>query len=88
MQEKNKFISSPNPPPKGRWACGSTYWSKKEKLNLLLQVYNKFKTNFEIMKLSVYNDVFHSYQKENPVIPNFPFDIIGIFRTIKLLDAT
>jgi len=61
--------------------------SKKEKLSLLLENYKSFYTNFEIMKLNVYQDLYHSYLKENPVIPNFPQGVMSIYRTIKMLDA-
>ena len=61
--------------------------SKKEKLSLLLENYTSFSTNFEIMKLNVYQDLYHSYLKENPVIPNFPQGVMSIYRTIKMLDA-
>jgi 5'-3' exonuclease len=61
--------------------------SKKEKLNLLLENYHSFSTNFEIMKLNVHTDLNYPFLKENPIIPNFPSGVMGVFKTIKLLDA-
>lgn len=61
--------------------------SKTEKLNLLLENYNMFKSNFEIMKLDVHEDLDYPYLKENPIIPNFPSGIMSIYRNIKLLDT-
>ena len=63
--------------------------SKKDKLNLLLENYDLFKSNFEIMKLSVYKDVFYSYLKDgNQVIPNFPPVVMSIYRSIRVLDSS
>jgi DNA polymerase-1 len=61
--------------------------SKKEKLHLLLENYNSFKTNFEIMKLNVHTDLDYPYLKESTILPNFPPSVMGIFKTIKQLDA-
>ena len=61
--------------------------SKKNNLASLLENYSAFSTNFEIMKLNVYNDLDHPYLKENPVIPNFPQGVMSVFRTIKMLDS-
>ena len=61
--------------------------SKKEKLDLLLENYSTFSTNFEIMKLNVYDNLSYPFLPENPVVPNFPPSIMSIYRTIKMLDS-
>lgn len=61
--------------------------AKKEKIKLLIENYNMFKSNFEIMKLNVYTDLDYPYLRSNPVIPNFPQGIMSIYRTIKQLDS-
>ena len=62
--------------------------SKKEKLDLLLENYESFRKNFEIMKLNVYTDVYQPFLPETPVIPNFPQGVMSVYRTIKLLDGS
>lgn len=60
---------------------------KQDRLNQLLDNYQVFKTNFEIMKLDVHTDLDYPYLKENPPLPDFPSGVMGIYKTIKLLDA-
>ena len=61
--------------------------ARKNNIKALLENYTSFSTNFEIMKLNVYDDLDHSYLRENPIIPNFPQGVMSVFRTIKILDA-
>ena len=61
--------------------------SKLSKLYALIAQYDSFKTNFMIMKLDVYQDVFHPYLDDTPVIPNFPSSVIAMFKVLRDIDA-
>lgn len=61
--------------------------ARLKSIDRLIDNYNLFKSNFEIMKLSVHTDLDYSYLKDNPLLPNFPSDILGIYRIIKVLDS-
>lgn len=60
---------------------------KKDKIKLLIENYDMFKSNFEIMKLNVHTDLDYPYLKENPVLQSFPSGIMAIYRNIKMLDV-
>ena len=61
--------------------------TKKDKIKLLIENYDMFKSNFEIMKLDVHTDLDFPYLKENPVLQSFPPGVMTVYRNIKMLDA-
>lgn len=61
--------------------------SKKEKLASLLENYSTFSINFEIMKLNVHTDLSYPFLGDISVLPNFPQEIMSIYRVIKMLDS-
>lgn len=62
--------------------------NKKAKLQSLINNYSAFQTNFEIMKLSVYEDLSHPFFIDNPPVPRFPDGVMALCKSIKVLDST